>query len=283
MRDLPEQLNQHLASEVTTLATCWKIERKDGLIFGFTDYDQVLEIDNIIYDSIAGFTPTNIESSSELSVDNLDIAGQTYKSKISRKDLIAGIYDFAKLEIFLVNYNQPNSGKLIQKTGIIGEVTLKKNSFYAEIRSLSQFLSQTMCESYSPYCRAQLGDKRCKFDLNKENYTAIAQINEIINSHNFLAKELKQDNEWFKYGYLVWNSGKNVGTKMEIKEFANSQITLSLPMPFPLNIGDKFSIIAGCDKSKNSCINKFNNMINFRGEPDLPGLDQITKSAGTSR
>ena len=63
MRDLPEQLNQHLASEVTTLATCWKIERKDGLILGFTDHDQPLIINNIIYDSIAGFTPTNIESS----------------------------------------------------------------------------------------------------------------------------------------------------------------------------------------------------------------------------
>jgi hypothetical protein len=31
-------LAQHLAGEVTTLATCWKITRRDGAVLGFTDH-----------------------------------------------------------------------------------------------------------------------------------------------------------------------------------------------------------------------------------------------------
>jgi len=281
MRDLSPQLNNHLQSEVTTLCTCWKLERKDGFILGFTDHDQPLEIDNIKYDSIAGFTPTNVESGSNMAVDNLDIAGQTYESKITETDLLASKYDFAELEVFLVNYQQPNSGKLIQKRGIIGEVTLKKSLFYAEVRGLTQFLSQTLCESYSPHCRAQLGDSRCKFGLEQPNYTVESTISEIIDQHRFIAGNLNQEADWFKYGYLAWRTGNNAGTKMEIKEFADYTVTLSLPMPFAMQESDQFIIIAGCDKSSNTCKNKFNNIINFRGEPDLPGTDKLMSTAGT--
>ena len=31
-------LAQHLAGQVTTLATCWKITRRDGVVLGFTDH-----------------------------------------------------------------------------------------------------------------------------------------------------------------------------------------------------------------------------------------------------
>src|SRR4051812_45956894 len=123
MRNLTPELKHHFSNEVTSLATCWKITRCDGMVLGFTDHDRKLFIDNIEYDSIAGFTPSTVESSSNLAVDNLDLAGQFYPTKITEVDLLAGKYDFAEVEIFLVNYQKPNAGKLIQKRGILGEVT----------------------------------------------------------------------------------------------------------------------------------------------------------------
>src|SRR3954465_4333722 len=127
MRNLTHELKSHFESEVTTLATCWKITRLDKMILGFTDHDQHLLVDTLIYDSIAGFTPTNVEIGSSLAVDNLDLAGQLFESKITETDLLAGRYDFAEVEIFLVNYQKPDSGKLIQKRGVLGEVTLNRN------------------------------------------------------------------------------------------------------------------------------------------------------------
>jgi len=52
-------------------------------------------------------------------------------------------------------------------------------------------------------------------------------------------------------------------------------------MPFDIAIGDSFEIQAGCDKTFETCINRFNNAINFRGEPHMPGQDEILKTAGT--
>src|SRR5690606_12876201 len=39
MRTLEPGLAAHLASGATTLATCWRIERTDGVVLGFTDHD----------------------------------------------------------------------------------------------------------------------------------------------------------------------------------------------------------------------------------------------------
>ncbi len=42
-----------------------------------------------------------------------------------------------------------------------------------------------------------------------------------------------------------------------------------------------FDIIAGCDKTRETCQSKFTNIINFRGEPDVPGVDKLLTTAGT--
>ncbi|BFD46377.1 MAG: DUF2163 domain-containing protein [Rickettsia endosymbiont of Sergentomyia squamirostris] len=283
MRNLPPTLTHHLKSEVTSLATCWKITRLDKIILGFTDYDQNLLIDDLQYESIASFTPSNVESSSNMAVDNLDLSGQIFTPKINASDLLAGKYDFAEVEIFLVNYQEPNSGKLIQKRGILGEVTLNSNMFCAEIRGLTQFLSQTMCETYLPHCRANLGDTKCKFNLQQPGFTVEETVSRVIDQQSFFAQSLNQPNGWFTGGYVIWYSGSNHGLKMEVKDFADTKITLALPMPFAISVSDKFAIMVGCDKSSETCIEKFQNIVNFRGEPDLPGIDRLMSTAGTRR
>lgn len=279
MRLITPQLEAHLTGGLTTLATCWKITRVDNEELGFTDHDTPLVIDGLEYDSIAGFTPTSIESSSNMAVDNLDIEGQTFPSKITEADLLAGKYDYAEVEIFLVNYEDLSQGKLIQRRGKLGEVTLNKQFFRAEIRGLTQHLSQTIGDVYSPSCRAILGDSRCK--VNLASFTASATVTEVTNRQIFRASALTQDAGWFVGGEVVWTGGNNDETRMEVKEFSDTLVVLALPMGKTIQVGDTFNIIAGCDKSKETCIAKFSNIINFRGEPDVPGMDAMMTTAGT--
>lgn len=117
MRVISPQLEAHFGGGLTTLATCWRLTRQDGAELGFTDLDRTLVIDTLEYDSIAGFTPTTVESKSNMSVDNLDLEGQTFPSKITESDLLAGMYDYAEIEIFLVNYEDLSQGKLVVKRG----------------------------------------------------------------------------------------------------------------------------------------------------------------------
>jgi uncharacterized phage protein (TIGR02218 family) len=279
MRVISPQLAAHLTGEVTTLATCWKITRTDTKELGFTDHDSPLEIDGLTYDSVAGFTPSAIESKSNMSVDNLDLEGQTFPSKITEADLLAGKYDFAEVEIFLVNYADLTQGKLVQRRGRLGEVTLNRQYFRAEIRGLTQHLSQTIGQVYSPSCRAILGDSRCK--VNLASFTVSASVSEVISRQTFKSSALTQNAGWFVGGEVIWTSGDNAGARMEVKEFSATQVVLALPMGKTIQPGDGFDIVAGCDKTKESCIGKFSNIINFRGEPDVPGMDKVLTTAGT--
>ena len=47
-------LAQHLAGEVTTLATCWQITRCDGEVLGFTDHVRDPEVDGVTYEAASG-------------------------------------------------------------------------------------------------------------------------------------------------------------------------------------------------------------------------------------
>jgi len=279
MRNLASQLENHFAGGLTTLATCWKIIRSDSVELGFTDHDTPLTVDSLTYDSIAGFTPTTVESKSDMSVDNMEVEGQTFPSKITEEDLLAGKYDFAEIEIFLVNYEDVSQGKLIVKRGRLGEVTLNKQLFRAEVRGLTQHLSQTIGEVYSPSCRAVLGDTRCK--VNLAGFTVAGTVTSVTNNQTFTANALTQAAGWFTGGEIIWTSGNNLGRRMEVKEFASKQVVLALPMGKTIQAGDTFNAIAGCDKTKQTCISKFSNIINFRGEPDVPGMDKMLTTAGT--
>ena len=79
---------------------------------------------------------------------------------------------------------------------------------------------------------------------------------------------------WFQYGVLTWESGANLGRSIEIQMSGGDVLQLWLPMEAPLAPGDRFRVYAGCNKLGPTCINKFSNIVNFRGELFLPGLDQ---------
>lgn len=279
MRVISPQLEAHFAGGMTTLATCWNITREDGVELGFTDHDQKLTVDSVDYDSIAGFTPTTVESKSNMSVDNLDVEGQIFPSKITEEDLLAGLYDFAAIEIFVVNYADLTQGKMVIKRGRLGEVTLNSQMFQAEVRGLTQHLSQTIGEVFSPSCRAILGDSRCKVAL--AGFTASTTVGTVTNNQTFSAAALTEAAGWYTGGEVIWTSGNNAGRRMEVKEFAATQVVLALPMGKSIQAGDGFDIIAGCDKTRETCQSKFSNIINFRGEPDVPGVDKLLTTAGT--
>jgi hypothetical protein len=73
MKTISPGLAAHLAAEVTTLATCWKINRRDVVVLGFTDHVRDLEVDGVIYKAASGYTRTATRSTADLAVDDLGI------------------------------------------------------------------------------------------------------------------------------------------------------------------------------------------------------------------
>ena len=54
MRPLPAALQAHLDARVTTLCRCFRIERNDGVVFGFTDHDRPLVFDGTDFEPADG-------------------------------------------------------------------------------------------------------------------------------------------------------------------------------------------------------------------------------------
>lgn len=279
MQTLTPELTAHLASEVTTLATCWSVKRRDTTTLYFTSHDQDLTIDGKLYRAADSMSPTAVSSSSGLAVDNLEFEGMLSSSAIMEADLLAGKYDHAEIEIFMVNYADLTMGKLHLKTGWLGEVTLQGGQFVAELRGLSARLQQAIGEVYTRTCRASLGDARCGVVLAGYTFTGIVTATE--GAYAFTDSSKIQANGYFAGGLVSFTSGANAGLSMEVRDFSTGRFGLFLPLPSAIAVGDAFTVIAGCDKQFDTCVSRFNNAINFRGEPHVPGTDKILETSGT--
>ncbi len=86
-------------------------------------------------------------------------------------------------------------------------------------------------------------------------------------------------NDWFNGGAAFFETGNNVKKVVEVRDFiegvATQTIELFVDLPLDIAVGDKLRIFAGCDKTNPICISKFDNGINFVGEPYVPGEDVI--------
>jgi hypothetical protein len=136
VRSIPPALQAKLDSGVTTLARCWIITRRDGIVMGFTDHDA-----------------------------DITVAGRALADEsLAESDLAAGRYDAASIEVHLVDWSEPSLSHLLSK-GVLGEVRREGAAFTAELRSLAHRLNEESGRLYTATCSADLGDARCGVDL----------------------------------------------------------------------------------------------------------------------
>lgn len=263
-------LFQSLDSNLITIANCWHIKLRNGQSIGFTDHDSDITYDNFKYLSFSALSQSSIESKNTLAVDNLEIRGILDNNIIRKQDLLNGIYDMAEVLVFQVDYYDLSKEKIILHRGWIGEITIKDNKFFAEIRGIAQKTSTNIGEVYSETCRAEFGDKKCRVDLQPFSYEA--SITTVKNNSTFYSKELEKHRSSFSYGRVKFISGKNQGLEVQIKESYDGNIKISQPFPLPLEEKDHFVAIYGCNKRFETCSKVYDNFLNFRGEPHIPEL-----------
>ena len=278
MKSVSANLATHLAGEQLTLATCWKVTRADGEIFGYTDHDADLVVAAVTYKAATGHTASSVESTADLSIDNLEVGSFLDDASITESDLIAGVWNHATVEIFRVNYLALGDGTLSVRKGHLGEIRVRGQRFIGELRGMAQALQQTIGEVYTASCRADLFDARC--GLVEASFTVTGTVASVTNAAVFGDTSRTEALHWFRGGKIAWTSGFNDGLEMEVKAWtlATTTFELMLPMSRAIQVGDTYSAIPGCFKRfTDDCVTKFANGVNFRGEPHVPGLDAIIK------
>lgn len=286
MKIIPIALENHLKGPGTNLATCWRIQRNDGQLFGYTAHDQALTIDGLLYQPQSGFIPSAIDTKEGLSVDNMEVDALVLSAEFTEAELLAGRWDYARVAIFQVDYTNPSGGSLMLRRGTLGEVSFtaqaerssQTGTYKAELRGLLQPLAQVIGEVVSKLCRASLGDARCK--INLPALTVSATVASINAANTLIASPaLTQAAGFFDYGLISFTSGPNAGYSMEVHAYTPGSIRLFQALPYTPAAGDAFGLSPGCDRHLGTCIGRFNNALNFRGEPHLPGQDKLVQNA----
>lgn len=279
---MPSEGISWLQEETTTAAWCWKLTLKNGTVLGFTSHDRNLTVGGVTYSSASGFTPTAVETTNNMSVDNLDVEGFLSSDAIKADDLEAGVYDGAKVEIIICDWINPDNYPYTLRSGFLGEVEHTDTGFKAEVRGLLDVFQQNTAQKYQKTCRAILGDSKCKFPLESQGTTS-GTITGINTDGSFTTTNSTEDwpDGFFDYGVVTFTSGSNTGKSYEVKKFLQSNKTMSLFMPtyYEMAIGDTFKLTIGCDGNFSTCKDKFRNAVNFRGEPHVPGTDYVASYA----
>jgi uncharacterized phage protein (TIGR02218 family) len=278
MRTLDPGLAAHLASGATTLCHCWKVTRTGASPMGFTDHDEAVSFDGTVYAAATGFEASAIEAGLGLSVANQDVMGALASAGLTEADLAAGFYDGAGIEIWRVNWANP-AQRVMLLAGEIGAVTRTPLAFTAEVRSLAHRLNRPVGRVYQYACDADLGDARCKVNVNQPAFRATGAVTGVAGARQFAGSGLSGFAPgWFVNGTIAWTSGANAGLTRPVKASAGADLELWEPMPFPVAVADAFAVTAGCSKTFAVCKAKFNNGLNFRGAPLMPGNDWVVSA-----
>jgi uncharacterized phage protein (TIGR02218 family) len=84
----------------------------------------------------------------------------------------------------------------------------------------------------------------------------------------------------FLLGRLRYLSGANCGRSTVVIAIDGSRIRVRDLPRAAVEDGCRVELREGCDKRFATCIGRFANAVNFRGEPHLPGADILTRYPG---
>jgi uncharacterized phage protein (TIGR02218 family) len=196
MKSATTAMKAHLAGDVTTICRLYKMTRKDGTVFTFTDHDQDIDTSDYqdvftdgslspplgyTYIAAVGFAPTATENKSDLSVDNSEATAFIDSETIREEDIRFGIWDATAVEIRVCNWADLTMGEIRVRYGTLGNMTLKNGLVTFELLGLTNKLQILQGRTYGPRCDAELGDSRCTVVVSVEN----GSVGTAIDAHNF--------------------------------------------------------------------------------------------------
>lgn len=305
MKTIPPLLLADLKADSTCLAFLWSITLANGRVIRGTEHDQDITIPQTgdspadpyagTYRAIANVTASDIASSADFSVDNLEVKG-AFPDKsdsplgytvldVTVDEIESGLCDQAPVVILICNWKAPSHGYFVPKAGKLGQITRTSDGNYTtEVRGLTQGLTQTIIRTFSATCNVvKFGDTRCKYNVPAVTVTGHVIGTGSIQQSQFaveLAGDSPPSNRSFVGGILTFTSGANAGFLREVKvdPVTNSGVLQTWePFPEPIDPTDEFTLSPGCDRTQNTCQHIYDNLVNMRA-PGLfiPGVNALT-------
>lgn len=291
MRVIPIQL-----LESNTRAMFIWVQRSDGQQFGFTSCDvkQVIPINgqDILFSE--GMDLSVVEQGLDLNVNNGEVQFLP-NDIISIPDLLTGVWNNFKYIAFEADWVDPQDIDIIS-VGMSGEVKIEDGKYTAETRGLKQPLRNPQGFATQATCRARFADypvptkPNILCSLDPADWTVAGSVTTANGRRQVTDSARTEADDWFGMGILTFESGDNAGFSRLVSNYEGGVFTFDRPFDYEIHVGDAYSAIAGCRKRHDrtldnpdgvsDCLDKFDNVLNFQGEPHTPGGDKLTQGAG---
>lgn len=218
---------------------------------------------------------TKVGAHTDLQLDTIDVTlgilAFTVQGKTIREAIQLGWFDNAEVIVSMVNPALVTETREIFR-GTVGKgIKYNRKSAKFSVNSLN-FLKQTVPRIvYQSPCNHQLWDKYCQ--LNKTAYEVTGSAgagSDQTNIYNAAFAYATHASPYYVLGEIRMTSGANAGISRTMRTHNDGNIEVYDPFDFAIAVGDTFKVYPGCDKSGQTCDEKFSNYLNFGGYEYIP-------------
>lgn len=261
------------STELETVATWWRVLRRDGVTMGFATHDRDLWFDGVLHRATPGIVPSAIRRSADFEPDSAEMEGVLSHGSITSADLASGRFDGARVLIGIIDWESGETQVLYR--GTIGMVSEEDGKFTAELQSRKAELLRDPIPRTSPNCRAEFCGPGCGLSSARFTHEAVLVSRDVdANSVTVASTAHGPD---LAGGSLRWLDGPHAGRPMNIVAADGLSLTLDTQIDIGVAEGTRAMLREGCDRTLETCATRFKNALNFQGEPFLPGNDMVTR------
>lgn len=262
----------YFAGELDSVATWWRIYRRDGVTLGFTAHNRDLVFGGIRHRAAPGMVPSAIRLSMDFGDDEASVEGALSHGAIGEDELAAGAFDGATVETGVVDWTTLENTLLY--SGTIAAISRDGPTFSAELQSRKAAFARDPIPRTGPSCRATFCGPGC--DLPPLRYEARGRTLSLDRAGNTIVTDIASP-ALYLHGMLRFTEGPQAGQVFTVLDVSGTSLLLDRPLADGVMAGLPLLLRQGCDRTIATCAARFGNAVNFRGEPFVPGADLLTQ------
>ena len=272
-------IHEHLATGTTTVCRCWAVAPAGRRDAGFHRPRRDLSFGGTTFRADSGMTARAFQQSTGLSVDNSEAVGALSDDAIRAADLEAGRYDDAAVTMWLVNWRKP-AERSVRFAGTIGEVARSGESFRAELRGLAEGLNKAQGMVFQRTCSAVLGDRRCKVDLDRAQVPHRARGRPRCRRQDLRFRHVPRVRERMVRAGSAPHPQRRWRGAQRSRQGGPQHRRGAADRPLAIDPGRGQARRSGeagrgMRQARRHLHRKFDNLVNFRGFPSIPGEDWL--------
>jgi uncharacterized phage protein (TIGR02218 family) len=285
-RDVPTELQALFDSGKELIkADLMTITLSGGQVMRWTDHDRLVTIAGTTWQLGAGFTTGRMKWSAGVEVDTQNISlyadgGTTINGVPALHFINGGGFDAARFDLWRAFTDDVANGwvgKLHRFSGKVSDIDRPtKVEALLTLRSVFELFNQQLPKNvHQPTCDLSVYSTPCGVSRASKTVYGTVTGGSDPRRLSFTDSGLTQPDGYFSLGGVRGTSGANAGVLRTVRSSAAGVVTVVQPWPLPVAIGDTFAIYPGCDGTRATCRDKFENVIRFRGEEWIPSAETV--------